>query len=204
MQTCSMGNIVSPVAYCTWVWAVPIFQPPFPSVYPHYLFIWTLNIPFIGLRTGIDSRIPWSPNSSWVRPSGVTTWCYPPLCRSSVLPLNNFCWLSLNSFHISAIELVRAEFIISSRHINLHFSSLNLILLPERISEPFRSFFIISPCLLTTATPVSLENDCTIRKQCRQCHSALGKLHAILGFQLLEFHPWQRGSTRSRQSWASA
>lgn len=166
MQTCSTGNSVSPMASCTWVWSVPIFQPSFPLGCPHYLFIWTLIILFVGLRLGIDSGILWSPNISWVRASGLPAWCYSSFSRRySVLPLNHFCWLSLNSFHISAVELARTEFSISSRYISLHFSSLNLILLPGHISEVFRSLFIICPCSRTFATPVSLEYDCTIRKQ---------------------------------------
>lgn len=120
------------------------------------------------------------------------------ICRTyTVLPWNHFCWLSLNSFHVSAIELVRTEFINSSRYISLQFSSLNLILLPAHISELFRSLFIISPCSLTLATPVSLQYDCTIRKQgsCRAKPQGNSKQYWVLTFGNL---PRQRGNIRNR------
>lgn len=90
----------------------------------------------------------------------------------------------LNSLHISAIELARTEFINSSRYITLQFSCLNLILLSAHISELFRSLFIISPCSLTLATPVSLEYDCTIRKQgsCRAKPQGNSKQYWVLNF----------------------
>lgn len=149
----------------------------------------SLWVVFITFHLNTNSVIYWAENriGFWkaMTTLHVLSKVLPMICRSyTVLPLNHFCWLSLNSSHISAIEQARTEFINSSRYISLQFSSLNLILLPAHTSELFRSLFIISPCSLMLATPVTLEYDCTIRKQgsCRAMPQGNSKQYWVLNF----------------------